>query len=149
MLHTDPALLPRDRSLWSAWNYLADGAAKGSASGRPVAVSYLINRLQPVPFTTPLAVTLNPLCEPAAEHVLAEFSYAHPIFDGPAIAAQRELVDINGRDGIHYCGAWGGYGFHEDGLKSGLAVANALGCFAPWQTNQDRVVHVAKALEAV
>ncbi|HNN44904.1 MAG TPA: FAD-dependent oxidoreductase [Azospira sp.] len=149
LLHTDPALLPRDRSLWSAWNYLSDGTAKESTSGRPVAVSYLINRLQPLPFATPLTVTLNPLREPAAEHVLAEFSYAHPIFDGPAIAAQRELVEVNGRDGVHYCGAWGGYGFHEDGLKSGLAVANALGCFAPWQANQGRVARVAKALEAV
>lgn len=147
VLHTDADLLPRDRSLWSAWNYLSEA---GVAAERPVAVSYLINRLQPVPFTTPVVVTLNPLREPAPQRVIAEFEYAHPIFDGPAIAAQRELADIDGVDRIHYCGAWGGYGFHEDGLKSGLRVANALGCFAPWQGVADtRAARLAVALEAV
>ena len=147
VLHTDADLLPRDRSLWSAWNYLSEA---GVTAERPVAVSYLINRLQPVPFTTPVVVTLNPLREPAPQHVIAEFEYAHPIFDGPAIAAQREIVDIDGADRIHYCGAWGGYGFHEDGLKSGLRVANALGCFAPWQgATGARTMRAAAALEAV
>jgi predicted NAD/FAD-binding protein len=129
VLHTDPALLPRDRRLWSAWNYQSV-AADGEA--RPVGVSYLINRLQPLPFQTPVIVSLNPVREPAPERCLAEFSYAHPIFDGPAIDAQRRLADIQGVDRVWFCGAWQGYGFHEDGLKSGMAVAAALGCPAPW-----------------
>jgi hypothetical protein len=91
---------------------------------RPVSVSYLINRLQPLPFKTPLMVSLNPQREPKAESVIAEFDYEHPIFDGPAIAAQRELPAISGKRGVWFCGAWNGYGFHEDGLKSALQVAN-------------------------
>lgn len=130
VLHTDAALLPRDPTLWSAWNYLSSAE---ELDLRPVSVSYLLNRLQPLPFTTPLMVSLNPQREPRDERVIAEFDYAHPIFDGPAIAAQSELPIISGTSGVWFCGAWGGYGFHEDGLKSALQVANALACDAPWQ----------------
>jgi predicted NAD/FAD-binding protein len=130
VLHTDAALLPRSPALWSAWNYLASA---GELDHRPVSVSYLINRLQPLPFRTPLMVSLNPQREPAAEQLIAEFDYAHPIFDAAAIQAQRELPAISGTDGVWFCGAWNGYGFHEDGLQSALQVANALGCRAPWQ----------------
>ncbi|MCX7258150.1 MAG: FAD-dependent oxidoreductase [Polaromonas sp.] len=114
VLHTDPALLPRDEKLWSAWNYFA---GQGAAGEQPVGVSYLINKLQPLPFKTPVVVTLNPAREPDPAKVLAEFDYAHPIFDGPAIAAQQKLADVQGENGIWLAGAWGGYGFHEDGLK--------------------------------
>ncbi|HEX8885716.1 MAG TPA: FAD-dependent oxidoreductase [Noviherbaspirillum sp.] len=132
VLHTDPRLLPRDRALWSAWNYQA---ASDVSDAAPVGVSYLINRLQPLPFDTPVIVTLNPRREPAEHTVLAEFDYAHPMFDSAAIAAQEGLALRQGRDGIWLCGAWNGYGFHEDGLKSALRVANALGCHAPWQAD--------------
>ena len=130
VLHTDPALLPRRRALWSAWNYFA-GA--GDAGEQPVGVSYLINKLQPLPFQTPVVVTLNPAREPDPAHVLAEFDYAHPVFDDAAIAAQAQLASVQGTHGIWLAGAWGGYGFHEDGLKSALRVANGLGVRAPWQ----------------
>ena len=130
VLHTDPALLPRERKLWSAWNYFA---GVGEPGKQPVGVSYLINTLQPLPFSTPVVVTLNPAREPDPAKVLAEFDYAHPIFDGPAIAAQQKLADVQGQGGVWLAGAWGSYGFHEDGLKSGLRVANALGVQAPWQ----------------
>jgi predicted NAD/FAD-binding protein len=130
VLHSDAALLPRNRALWSAWNYLSSAQ---ELDRRPVSVSYLINRLQPLPFKTPLMVSLNPQREPKAESVIAEFDYEHPIFDGPAIAAQRELPALSGTRGVWFCGAWNGYGFHEDGLKSALQVANGLGCHAPWQ----------------
>jgi len=130
ILHTDPALLPRQRSLWSAWNYFAGEGAPGE---QPVGVSYLINKLQPLPFSTPVVVTLNPLSEPAPDKVLAEFDYAHPVFDAAAIAAQERLPEVQGENGIWLAGAWGSYGFHEDGLKSALRVANALGVQAPWQ----------------
>ncbi|MBK9445323.1 MAG: FAD-dependent oxidoreductase [Betaproteobacteria bacterium] len=134
VLHTDSALLPRNRSLWSAWNYSAGTDAGANVSSQsPVSVSYLINRLQPLPFETPVVVSLNPQREPNPEKVLAEFTYAHPLFDGPAIAAQARLHEIQGVDRLWFCGAWGGYGFHEDGLRSGLQVAAALGCQAPWQ----------------
>jgi predicted NAD/FAD-binding protein len=130
LLHTDPALLPRNPKLWSAWNYFA---GSGTPGAQPVGVSYLINRLQPLPFQTPVVVTLNPAREPAPAKVIAEFDYEHPIFDGPAIAAQQRLADVQGEQGIWLAGAWGNYGFHEDGLKSALRVANGLGVQAPWQ----------------
>jgi predicted NAD/FAD-binding protein len=130
VLHSDAALLPRDPALWSAWNY---SSTQGAAGHHPVSVSYLINRLQPLPFKSPLMVSLNPQREPAADKVIAQFDYAHPLFDAPALAAQRRLAEISGQRGLWFCGAWNGYGFHEDGLKSGLRVANALGCRAPWQ----------------
>ena len=130
VLHTDAALLPRNKAIWSAWNYQSASDTPGDA---PVGVSYLINHLQPLPFATPVIVTLNPTREPAPETVIAEFDYAHPLFDGAAVAAQRELATRLGQGGLWLAGAWNGYGFHEDGLKSALRVANALGCHAPWQ----------------
>ena len=130
VLHTDAALLPRDRRLWSAWNYVAAGEAGDT---QPVGVSYWINCLQPLPFQTPVVVTLNPVREPDPAKVIAEFDYAHPIFDGPAMAAQQRLANVQGENGIWLAGAWGSYGFHEDGLRSALRVANGLGVLAPWQ----------------
>lgn len=130
VLHTDPALLPRNPKLWSAWNYFA---GRGEPGEQPVGVSYLINKLQPLPFKTPVTVTLNPAREPDPAKVIAEFDYAHPIFDAAAIAAQRRLSLVQGAGGIWLAGAWGSYGFHEDGLKSALRVANRMGVKAPWQ----------------
>ncbi len=131
VLHTDTALLPRRRAVWSAWNYLADAA--DTADAAPVGVSYLINKLQPLPFKQPVIVTLNPPRAADASKVIAEFEYDHPVFDRAAVEAQHALASIQGRRGLWFCGAWAGYGFHEDGLKAGLAVANAFGEYAPWQ----------------
>jgi predicted NAD/FAD-binding protein len=129
-VHTDASLLPRRRGAWAAWNYLAGSP---QADGRPVAVSYLLNKLQPIPSRAPVIVTLNPVGEPRAESVLRRISYAHPVFDQPAIDAQERLARIQGQRRVWFCGAWTGYGFHEDGLRSALRVANALGVMAPWQ----------------
>jgi predicted NAD/FAD-binding protein len=126
LLHTDARLMPVSRKVWSAWNYLSDGRAEPQVS-----VTYLLNRLQPLPFKTALFVSLNPLVAPAPERVLATFDYAHPVFDERAIAAQSRLAAVQGRRGVWFAGAWTGYGFHEDGLKSGLAVAAALAASAP------------------
>ncbi len=128
LLHTDAALMPRLRKVWSAWNYLSDGSA--ADGGGNVAVTYLLNKLQPLPFSTPLFVSLNPLTEPDPRSVIAEFDYSHPIFDRAAVAAQKRLPALQGRRGVWFAGAWTGYGFHEDGLKSGLAVAEALTALA-------------------
>lgn len=124
VLHTDPALLPRARRAWSAWNYLAVDDPSGE---RPVAVSYLINKLQPLPCRTPVVVTLNPPFEPAAGHVLREFVYEHPLLDGPAAAAQCGIAALQGERRTWFAGAWLGFGFHEDGLASAHAVADAIG----------------------
>jgi predicted NAD/FAD-binding protein len=121
ILHTDTRLMPQSRKVWSAWNYSSGGADEPA-----VAVTYLLNKLQPLPVTTPVLVSLNPLIEPRADQVIAEFDYAHPVFDGAAIRAQQRLAGMQGRRRVWFAGAWTGYGFHEDGLKSGLAVAQAL-----------------------
>jgi predicted NAD/FAD-binding protein len=122
-LHTDAALMPRRRGAWAAWNYLSDGRTDSPT----VSVTYWLNRLQPLPFRTPVLVSLNPLSEPAPENRIACFDYEHPIFDGPAMAAQQCMHEVQGRGGVWFAGAWTGYGFHEDGLRSGLdAAANVL-----------------------
>jgi predicted NAD/FAD-binding protein len=97
-----------------------------------VSVTYWMNRLQPLDPAVPLFVSLNPLREPAAGRLYAEISYDHPLLDGGTLQAQRLLPDVQGRDRVWFCGAWTGYGFHEDALASGLAVAAALGSPAPW-----------------
>jgi predicted NAD/FAD-binding protein len=132
-LHTDESLLPRTRDAWSAWNYLAGDAR---LDGRPVTVSYLINQLQPLPCKAPVIVTLNPARLPRADSVIRRFTYSHPVFDVAAIEAQVRLPSIQGRRNTWFCGALTGYGFHEDGLKSGLAVANAMGVKAPCQSER-------------
>ncbi|MFO7543534.1 MAG: FAD-dependent oxidoreductase [Thiobacillus sp.] len=136
VLHSDASMLPRRKNLWAAWNYQS-GHSK--LSDRPVAVHYLINRLQPLPTDTPVIVSLNPLQAPDPATVHGEFHYSHPVFSREAIGIQRQIAAANGRDGIWLAGAWLGYGFHEDGLASALRVARRLDAAAPWQ----RVAHAA------
>jgi predicted NAD/FAD-binding protein len=121
VLHADASLMPRSRRAWSSWNYLATG--DGS---RPVACSYLVNRLQPLPFRTPVIVTLNPPFEPDPRTVLGEYEYDHPLFDGGAVVAQRAFDGLQGERSTWFAGAWLGYGFHEDGLRSAHAVAASV-----------------------
>jgi len=123
ILHTDTKLLPRSRRVWSSWNYLTAEDPRGE---RPVAVSYLINRLQPLPTTTPVIVTLNPPFEPDPRLVIAEHDYAHPLLDAKAVTAQRSIAFMQGRRRTWYAGAWLGHGFHEDGLASAHAVAESV-----------------------
>ena len=136
VLHTDAQLLPRRRKVWSAWNYLSDGGQGiDGQTAQPVAVSYLINRLQPLPFKTPVVVTLNSYKAPDPEAVIAHFEYDHPVMDATLIAAQHQLPSIQGQRRTWFCGAWCGYGFHEDGLRSAIAVANDFGVPIPWEHN--------------
>lgn len=130
-LHTDTQLMPRRRKVWSAWNYLAGAASAGQ---RPVCVSYWLNQLQALPFDTPVMVTLNPHVPPASGTVLDKFDYAHPIMDQATIRSQQQLAHIQGNGGLWYVGAWTGYGFHEDGLKSALRVATAFDAAPAWAT---------------
>lgn len=127
VLHTDTALLPRRRAVWSAWNYLA-----GPTADAPMSVSYLLNVLQPLPFKRPVIVTLNPQTDPAEGLVLGRYEYEHPILDADAVEAQRRLGDIQGRARAWFCGAWTGYGFHEDGLASAIRIAADFGVAPPW-----------------
>ena len=124
VLHTDASVLPAQTRAWAAWNY--ESAANGIAGGNRVCLHYLINKLQPIPFAQPVVVTLNPLRPIAPPHVLGEFDYAHPVFDLAALKAQATMPRLQGQQHTYFCGAWMGYGFHEDGLKAGLEVARQL-----------------------
>ena len=123
VLHTDTSVLPRQRRAWAAWNY-ERASADGDAN--QVCLHYLLNQLQPLPFAQPVMVSLNPLRAIAPDCVHASFDYAHPVFDLAAIQAQQQVGALQGQRHTYFCGAWTGYGFHEDGLKSGLAVAAQL-----------------------
>jgi uncharacterized protein len=124
VLHTDASLLPKSRRAWAAWNY--ERSPDANQERASVCLHYLLNRLQPLPFTTPVIVSLNPVTEPRAETVIAEFDYAHPVFDHAAMAAQRRIPELQGLGRVWFCGAWTRYGFHEDGLMSAQAVCAQL-----------------------
>jgi predicted NAD/FAD-binding protein len=121
VLHTDDSCLPRNKKTWSAWNYESKNGNEPQ-----VCVHYLINKLQPLPFKESVIVSLNPISEPHPDKIISTFDYAHPVFDSGAISAQQKIDQLQGRQNTWFAGAWTGYGFHEDGLKSGLAVAKSI-----------------------
>lgn len=135
VLHRDPALMPRRRRAWAAWNHLGRGRASS--------VTYWMNRLQSLPGED-LFVTLNPVIEPANGTVIRADVYEHPLFDADTDAAQKQLWSLQGVNRTWFCGAWFGHGFHEDGLQAGLAVAEQLGGVRrPWTVqNPSGRIHV-------
>ena len=126
VLHTDDSLLPANKGAWAAWNYQCESRDPAQGEEVEVCVHYLINKLQPVPFKDNVIVSLNPVTEPDEDKVIERFSYSHPVFDQQAIDAQDDLSEIQGQRNTWYCGAWTGYGFHEDGLRSGIEVASGI-----------------------
>jgi predicted NAD/FAD-binding protein len=130
VLHTDTSLMPRRRGVWSAWNYIGGSDPSGDAS---LCVTYWMNRLQDLPRRSPLFVTLNPAVAIDPAKVIRTELYEHPRFDAAALRAQSRLWSLQGEGGVWWCGAYFGSGFHEDGLQSGLAVAEQLGGVRrPW-----------------
>lgn len=121
VLHTDSSVLPGQRTAWAAWNY--ERAPSLERESARVCLHYWINRLQPLPFEQAVVVSLNPVRPLDERQVLGTYDYAHPVFDLAAVEAQGHVASLQGHGGVHFCGAWTGYGFHEDGLKSGLQVA--------------------------
>jgi uncharacterized protein len=120
VLHTDPSWMPRRRAVWSSWNYLSRKPAA------PVTVTYWMNALQPLATKTDYFVTLNPDGAFAPGTRIASFDYAHPLYDQAALAAQSNIWGLQGRRRTWFAGAYCGYGFHEDGLQAGLAIAEAM-----------------------
>ncbi|MEL6435658.1 MAG: FAD-dependent oxidoreductase [Pseudomonadota bacterium] len=133
VLHRDASFMPQRKKAWAAWNYLRETACGEESE---ICLTYWMNRLQNIDSQYPLFVTLNPTREPEPGTVFGEWSFAHPQFDANAMAAQSMLPAIQGHRNTWFAGAWTGYGFHEDGLKSGLAVARALGGHIPWEANE-------------
>lgn len=136
VVHTDTAFLPRSERAWASWNWLAESTRQQQAR---LILSYRLNTLQDLPAGAPNVIeTLNNNRAPAAGSVLHELQFEHPKFTREAIAAQGRLNEIQGADRIYYAGAWTRYGFHEDGLLSGVRVAEALGARLPWGDELDR-----------
>lgn len=134
VLHRDAALMPRRRKAWAAWNYLS----QGRGTDRKLSVTYWMNVLQSLPTRQDLFVTLNPARPVATERVIRSEVYEHPVFNLPALAAQRQLWTLQGVRNTWFCGAYFGAGFHEDGLQAGLAVAEALGGVRrPWSVPEE------------
>jgi len=124
VLHTDARVLPSRPKAWAAWNY--ERSVSLAQESSRVCLHYLLNRLQPLPFTQPVVVSLNPVSAIAPEHIWGQYDYAHPVFDLAAIEAQKRVPQLQGQQHTWFAGAWMGYGFHEDGLKAGLSVAREL-----------------------
>lgn len=122
VLHTDASIMPRTKAAWASWNY-----RNPTADAQAATVTYWMNRLQHIDTPSPLLVTLNQAGAIDPARVLARMTYAHPVFDAPAIAAQARRPQIDGVRRTWYCGAYWRYGFHEDGCLSGVEVAHRLG----------------------
>lgn len=139
VLHTDTSFMPRRKHLWSSWNYL-----RGATDHNALSLTYWMNKLQPLDTRSNVFVTLNPHRDFTPGTVQYEIDYEHPLFDARAIAAQRDLWQVQGNQHSWFAGAWMGYGFHEDGLQAGLEVAERIGPLQrPWQVGQqrDRIAH--------
>jgi predicted NAD/FAD-binding protein len=135
VLHSDDALMPRRKRVWSSWNYIGEKRSDGS---QPLCVTYWMNRLQNLDNRHPLFVTLNPTrpIDPAKQ--IESFQYTHPLFDQAALDAQKQLWRLQGQRNTWFCGAYFGYGFHEDGLQSGLAAAEDLADVRrPWNVDDE------------
>jgi predicted NAD/FAD-binding protein len=122
LLHTDPSVLPRRRKCWASWNYHVPRESLGR-----VALTYDMNILQGLEAPVEFCVTLNRPAEIDPKRVLRKLLYAHPVYTPAGVAAQRRREEINGTRRTYYCGAYWGYGFHEDGVKSALAVCKHFG----------------------
>jgi predicted NAD/FAD-binding protein len=128
-LHSDETWMPQRKSVWGSWNYIERCGDKGEQ----LCVTYWMNRLQPIQTDTQMFVTLNPATPPRADLAYHREHYRHPIFDKAAIEAQKRLWTLQGGKNTWFCGSYFGAGFHEDGLQSGLAVAEQLGGVRrPW-----------------
>jgi predicted NAD/FAD-binding protein len=141
-LHRDARLMPKRRRAWASWNFLR--RQRQGSTGSDVAVTYWMNLLQGIAHDKPLFVSLNPPFEPDPALTFGRYICEHPHYNAAAFAAQKRLGDIQGRRRTWFCGAWTGYGFHEDGLRSGLAVAEALGATAPWREPAPELAQAAE-----
>ena len=121
MLHTDRRLLPRRRRAWASWNYHLLDRPPGRTT-----VTYHMNTLQSLRSSEQLCVTLNRTEAIDPDRVLGRFAYAHPVYTSAGCARRRRHGEISGRNRTHFCGAYWGWGFHEDGVVSGERVADAL-----------------------
>jgi hypothetical protein len=141
-LHRDPRLMPKRKAAWASWNFLR--WRREGTTVNDVAVTYWMNRLQGIDNDKPVFVSLNPPFEPDPALTFGKYPCEHPQYTAAAFAAQRRLPEIQGQRHTWFCGAWTGYGFHEDGLRSGLAVAELLGAPVPWRKPPPELAEAAE-----
>lgn len=130
LLHTDTRLMPESRRVWASWNYLTQ---QQGVDEQCVSVSYYMNNLHRLERRRDYFISLNPWREPRPATVLGEYHWRHPVLDTAAVQAQTRLGDIQGLNGVYIAGAWTGFGFHEDGIRSAVDVARTIGVSIPWE----------------
>ena len=117
-LHSDPKLMPKNRNVWASWNYLENKSE--------ISVTYWMNLLQELDTNINFFVSLNPEFLPDIKKIEKKIIYHHPVFDFKTFEAQKKINLIQGKNNLWFCGAYLGYGFHEDGIKSGERVAKKI-----------------------
>ncbi|WP_287601145.1 FAD-dependent oxidoreductase [Thiothrix sp.] len=136
-LHTDANLMPVNRKVWSSWNYLATSQPEYANARQQMTATYWMNNLQGLDTTTDYFVTLNPYQLPRDQHIIAEMTYEHPIFDQAAVAAQPQLASLQGQQHSWFCGSYHRYGFHEDAIASAVKVCADFGVTPVWVKAQE------------
>lgn len=150
VLHTDATQMPTRKRLWSSWNYIAN--REKASLDHQMSVSYWMNSLQELDTNTDVFVTINPHDTIGEDKIHYQTKYSHPVIDANAATAQKDIWHLQGQNRTWYCGSYMGYGFHEDGLKSGLAVAELLGDVKrPWSVEDEsgrKHLHPKRMLQA-
>ncbi len=138
ILHSDINFMPKRKSVWSSWNYITETGNSGNLS-----ITYWMNELQGINSPKPILLSLNPKILPNPDLIYGQYSYSHPILDNNAINIQKKLSSIQGKNNLWFCGAWTGFGFHEDGVKSAVEIANSHDIDLPWFQSKE-VLHAAQ-----
>ena len=138
ILHSDINFMPKRKSVWSSWNYITETGNSGNLS-----ITYWMNELQGINSSKPILLSLNPKILPNPDLIYGQYSYSHPILDNKAINIQKKLSTIQGKNNLWFCGSWTGFGFHEDGVKSAVEIANSHNIHLPWFQSKE-VLHAAQ-----
>ena len=138
ILHSDINFMPKRKSVWSSWNYITETGNSGNLS-----ITYWMNELQGINSPKPILLSLNPKILPNPDLIYGQYSYSHPILDNNAINIQKKLSSIQGKNNLWFCGAWTGFGFHEDGVKSAVEIANSHNIDLHWFQSKE-VLHAAQ-----
>tara|TARA_B100000686_G_scaffold113987_1_gene121537 strand:- start:5008 stop:6387 length:1380 start_codon:yes stop_codon:yes gene_type:complete len=139
ILHRSDQYMPKNKKLWSSWNYFTN---KDISEQNNVQMTYWMNKLQKIDYNYPLFITLNinNINDIDENLIFKTLKYKHPIFNKNSLIAQEQLKSIQGINNIWYSGAWTGYGFHEDGIKSGIFTAEKLGATCPWKLDMSNKI---------
>ena len=140
IVHSDINYMPKRKSIWSSWNYIVN-----PENTQNLSITYWMNELQNIKSDKPIFVSLNPHKLPNPKLIYSQHSYFHPVFDKNAINIQKQLNQLQGQNNIWFCGAWTGYGFHEDGIISAINLAKSFDCLPPWlKKDRTEMLHAAQ-----